>query len=288
MTVTEGTENRMILRTVAAFSIFLGALAGCTTPSQLADTSRWSLGYRVDVQQGNVITQEMLAQLQPGMEKKKVTFIMGAPIIQDTFHKDRWDYIYTLQKGRHQAKRRHVTLVFEDDKLKQVVGDVVPASGPIAVNLRKEETIEVPAAPKRNVVYRTMNAIPFIGDKPRKAKAAKPDEDDALIVRQAVAVPESPPGSDSDSISADAAPPDAPATGKPPAGNAKPAAATGAREARAEASAPTKPGFFKRLFTRSKKADDTSAGSTDKDGTNDTSIERPDDGGPDTAPGGGE
>ena len=126
----------MIFRTLAALTLALVGLTGCSTPSQLADTSRWSLGYRLDVQQGNVITQEMLAQLQPGMDKKKVTLIMGAPVIKDTFHNNRWDYVYTFTKGRKQTRSRHVTLIFEDDKLTQVTGGVVAAAGPIQVDMR--------------------------------------------------------------------------------------------------------------------------------------------------------
>ena len=82
----------MKFRPLALCLCTLAVLAGCATPKQLTESGRWSIGYRVDVQQGNVITQEMLAQLQPGMDKKKVGLIMGAPVIKDTFHKDRWDY----------------------------------------------------------------------------------------------------------------------------------------------------------------------------------------------------
>ena len=48
--------------------------------------------YKIDIQQGNVIEQEMLDKLQPGMDKDQVQFIMGTPVIVDPFHKDRWEY----------------------------------------------------------------------------------------------------------------------------------------------------------------------------------------------------
>ena len=55
--------------------------------------------YKIDVQQGNVIEQEMLDKLQPGMDKGQVKFIMGTPVIVDPFHSERWEYIYSYQEG---------------------------------------------------------------------------------------------------------------------------------------------------------------------------------------------
>jgi len=234
----------MIFRTLAALTLALVGLTGCSTPSQLADTSRWSLGYRLDVQQGNVITQEMLAQLQPGMDKKKVTLIMGAPVIKDTFHSNRWDYVYTFTKGRKQTRSRHVTLIFEDDKLAQVTGGVVAAAGPIQVDMRKDAQFEVPPPPKPNMLYRAIEAVPFIGDKPRKAKVEK-DPDEALIVRETLAKPEAeepataastPPVAEPEKTSAE--PEAAPAVAATPAAKPVSQPATAAKEE----------SFFKRVF----------------------------------------
>jgi len=82
--------------------------------------------YKIDVQQGNVITQEMVAKLKPGMTKAQVRFALGTPMITDAFHADRWDYVYQYQKGGRIVEQRKVTAVFEDDKLKALEGDVVP------------------------------------------------------------------------------------------------------------------------------------------------------------------
>jgi len=90
----------------------LSLLAGCS----------WL--YKMDVQQGNVITQEMLSQLQQGMNKRKVRFIMGTPLIQDVFHPERWDYVYRLEQKMKAVEQRRVTLVFQDDQLIKVIGDV--------------------------------------------------------------------------------------------------------------------------------------------------------------------
>jgi outer membrane protein assembly factor BamE len=85
--------------------------------------------YRVDVQQGNVLTEEMLAQLTPGMDKRKVRFLLGTPILVDTFNQDRWDYIYTLSRGGGTFEQRQVTLFFEDERLARIEGDVHRGDG---------------------------------------------------------------------------------------------------------------------------------------------------------------
>ena len=85
--------------------------------------------YRVDVQQGNVLTEEMLAQLSPGMEKRKVRFLLGTPLLVDTFNQDRWDYIYTIARGGGTIGRRQVTLFFEDERLARIEGDVHRGDG---------------------------------------------------------------------------------------------------------------------------------------------------------------
>ena len=90
--------------------------------------------YKMDVQQGNVVTPKMMMQLRPGMTKAQVRFIMGTPLIADSFHANRWDYFYRMQKDGKVVEQRRVILDFEDDKLKGVRGDVVPAGGTDAGN----------------------------------------------------------------------------------------------------------------------------------------------------------
>lgn len=85
--------------------------------------------YKMDIQQGNVVTPKMMMQLRPGMTKQQVRFIMGTPLIADSFHANRWDYFYRMQKDGKVVEQRRVILDFEDDKLKGVRGDVVPAGG---------------------------------------------------------------------------------------------------------------------------------------------------------------
>jgi outer membrane protein assembly factor BamE len=82
--------------------------------------------HKIDIQQGNYVTQAMVDRLKPGMTRSQVRFALGTPLIADPFHPDRWDYVYVYEhKGRVFAKRR-IVVVFKDDALVRVEGDVVP------------------------------------------------------------------------------------------------------------------------------------------------------------------
>lgn len=160
--------------TLIVCSIVL-VVQGCSS-TRFPTKDNLPLVHKIDIQQGNVITQEMLAQLELGMEKKKVLYIMGSPIITDTFHNDRWDYVYSYKKGRGVAEQRHVTLFFKDDLLKRVEGDVKPARGKIHVESRKLENVEVPPYEGPGLFSRVKDAVTFGGDKPDQIeKSAKED-----------------------------------------------------------------------------------------------------------------
>ncbi|WP_282282900.1 outer membrane protein assembly factor BamE [Pseudomonas sp. PS02302] len=97
----------------------LAMLAGCSLPGV----------YKIDIQQGNVVTQDMIDQLRPGMTRQQVRFIMGSPLIQDTFHPNRWDYLYSLQAAGGQRKQERVSLVFNgDNQLSSLAGDFMPGT----------------------------------------------------------------------------------------------------------------------------------------------------------------
>ncbi len=84
--------------------------------------------YKMPIQQGNLVTSKMMMQLKPGMTKTQVRFVMGTPLITDSFHKDQWDYFYQMEKDGSIIEKRRVILMFEKDLLAKVKGDVVPAS----------------------------------------------------------------------------------------------------------------------------------------------------------------
>lgn len=101
--------------------------------------------YRIDVQQGNVVTQEMVDQLRPGMTTRQVRFIMGTPLIQDTFAPDRWDYLYSLQAGHRARTQERISLTFENDLLVGLSGDFTPGTSRDEAIMRGQTPPPAPA-----------------------------------------------------------------------------------------------------------------------------------------------
>jgi outer membrane protein assembly factor BamE len=103
--------------------------------------------YRAEIQQGNVVTQEMIAKLQPGMTRGQVRFALGTPLVVDPFRQDRWDYVYLLMKQGEVVERRRIVVVFKGDKLVGLEGDVVQkwAEKPIVRDPAADKPAAVPA-----------------------------------------------------------------------------------------------------------------------------------------------
>jgi len=103
-------------------------LTACSyLPSNTPDVTGWltDYRYRIDVRQGNFVTQEMAAKLKPGQTKDQVRFILGTPLVADMFHTDQWDYLYRFQPGKGEVQQRRLTVYFEEGKLVRLSGDVV-------------------------------------------------------------------------------------------------------------------------------------------------------------------
>jgi outer membrane protein assembly factor BamE len=83
--------------------------------------------YKINVEQGNIVTPEMAAQLKPGMTRRQVKFILGTPLIQDTFDQNRWDYLYTKRNGNKVLSEALLTVQFDGDQLVNVTGDLAPS-----------------------------------------------------------------------------------------------------------------------------------------------------------------
>jgi len=107
-------------------TIVLLLLGGCQQAPSLPSLPTLT-PYKMDIQQGNVVTQEMVEKLKPGMTPAQVRFILGTPLVVDAFHKDRWDYVYRFSKAGTLQESRRIVIVFQDDKLARIEGDVVSA-----------------------------------------------------------------------------------------------------------------------------------------------------------------
>ena len=97
-------SRRLVLWLFAA--LVFGALTGCYP------------GYRMDVEQGNIVSPEQRVQLQLGMDRREARFVLGSPLVKDPFHADRWDYVYSLRDGATGTlDQQRLSLFFEDDLL---------------------------------------------------------------------------------------------------------------------------------------------------------------------------
>ncbi len=98
---------------IIALSVTL-LLSGCIRP------------YKIDIQQGNVVSAEQLEQLKTGMSKREVRYLLGTPLVVDPFHNDRWEYYYSFRAGgSKQAEHRRITIVFDNEAFRGIQGDVI-------------------------------------------------------------------------------------------------------------------------------------------------------------------
>jgi outer membrane protein assembly factor BamE len=81
--------------------------------------------YRIDIQQGNLLDEEDVNQVDLGMTRSQVQFLLGTPMVSDSFHRDRWDYAYYYRRGRSpDADRRWVVVYFENDRVQRIDRDL--------------------------------------------------------------------------------------------------------------------------------------------------------------------
>lgn len=109
--------------------------AGCSGSSWIPTLKP----YRIDIQQGNAVTRQMVAKLKPGMTRAQVRFALGTPLVVDPFHSDRWDYVYYYDKAGEPREYRYIVVVFKNDRLDRIEGDVVSpdADGKGALSIDK-------------------------------------------------------------------------------------------------------------------------------------------------------
>ena len=134
-------RSLLVLVASASFS----CLPGCGTigeaiPRSFEDTS---IFYRIPIQQGNMVDQETVNRLQPGMDKRQVRHALGTPMLIDPFHQERWDYVYSMRPSRGETEQRRVSLFFEGDRLVRIEGDLKPEPGGTAGRPR-DTVVEVP------------------------------------------------------------------------------------------------------------------------------------------------
>ena len=113
----------------ALLIVAVSLLAGCASSGFTLPKIPGIEAHRMEIQQGNYVTQEMIAKLQPGMTRDQVRFVLGTPLVADAFHADRWDYMFRRQRANSkQIEQRRIVIFFDDGRLSRIQGDVTPAA----------------------------------------------------------------------------------------------------------------------------------------------------------------
>ena len=115
----------MLKRSLPILLLLAALLPGCSYVPRIPGITP----YRMVIQQGNYVTQEMVSQLKPGMTKEQVRFILGTPMVADIFHADRWDYVYWREEADGKREQRKLVVLFDNGALARLDGDVVPTGG---------------------------------------------------------------------------------------------------------------------------------------------------------------
>ena len=87
--------------------------------------------YKLTIQQGNIVSQEMIDRLKPGMTRSQVQFVLGNPVLADSFERDRWNYVYTIDIPGQAIIERELIIVFENDRLLRFEGDYTPSENKV-------------------------------------------------------------------------------------------------------------------------------------------------------------
>ena len=171
----------VVLAVVGAAVVVSG---GCDMP-RMPESPRIPGVYRIDIQQGNVVDQTMVDQLEIGMERRKVRFILGTPLLVDSFNPDRWDYVYVLRPGSGPEVSQRLSVYFVDDKLTRIDDRLDP--GVVEGEERTPALVKVPARRARQgILYklipdfatpsdeRTVDNDPITAQNEESAAAADP------------------------------------------------------------------------------------------------------------------
>jgi len=132
LTFHSSAKRRISMHSTPSHRLVIQFFAILLLSSSLGACSNFSFPgvYRIQVPQGNVFDEDMIEQLEIGMTRSQVRFVMGTALIKDSFNQDRWDYTYQVQKGEELSQKKRMTLHFEGDKLARIEGDASVAGSP--------------------------------------------------------------------------------------------------------------------------------------------------------------
>jgi outer membrane protein assembly factor BamE len=144
-------------------AIFAGLLAsGCSTTEKITSIvpdsiSNWSLVHKATIQQGNILTEEALEELSPGMSKDEVRISLGSPSLVDVFHQERWDYIYSIDVPGKEPVLKTLSIYFSDDLVDRIEGEY--EADETSEQEAKRVVVSVPDYQGEGIFKRTLKKI---------------------------------------------------------------------------------------------------------------------------------
>jgi outer membrane protein assembly factor BamE len=118
--------------------VLIPLLQGCSSWNEL------SLVHSPDIEQGNIITPEMVALLEPGMSERQVRFALGTPMLIDVFHEARWDYLLSIKRRNEAIEIKRFSVFFEAQRLTRYQGDIEAAENVESKQEKRELVANVP------------------------------------------------------------------------------------------------------------------------------------------------
>lgn len=131
-------------------AILIFSVGGCSLPQLKMPDLKIPRVYKLTVQQGNVITQEMVDRLEPGMSRSQVEYVMGRPVLKDPFNEDEWVYLYSIEVPDYLTQVVKMVLTFEGNTLVNITGDYVPKDAENSDAAEAEAEPEAEAAEDTN------------------------------------------------------------------------------------------------------------------------------------------
>ena len=164
------THARVTCRVMLA--VLVAGLAACGSFNQatrsLADVITF---YKPEVVQGNFVSKEQVAALQPGMTRLQVRDVLGTPLMTSLFHGDRWDYVFTIKRQGVEPQHYRLTVFFQGDALERFEGDDMPSESEFVQRIGRERKIKVP---QLEATEEQLAKFPVAGASAPEASASAP------------------------------------------------------------------------------------------------------------------
>ena len=142
---SDGREPRRWALPVSRFAVvgvWVVAAAGLSGCVNVANVTSVVTPYKIDIQQGNVVTREQAEALQPGMSRLQVRDILGSPLLTSVFHADRWDYVFTFRRQGQPLQQRKLAVFFKGEVMERIESDELPSEAEFVASLDTRRQLE--------------------------------------------------------------------------------------------------------------------------------------------------